>query len=121
MNCATDEATLILRRWYRNRSDLLHDFQASIDAERVRMRGRISQLDADRFLFVSSAGSVSVPFDSTGFEYGECSTEELSRREKPQRTFCSLQLWLSIATVEEAQSGATALASPLLNITETIS
>jgi hypothetical protein len=120
MNCTKDKATLILRR-HHNRSNLLVDFQASIHTEVVRMRGRISQVNANGFLFVCNADTVSVLFESVIFEYEECSREEITRREKLRSRFCTLRLWLPIATVEEAPSAATTLPSPLLNITETIS
>lgn len=84
------------------------------------MRGPISQVDADGFLSVSNACSASIPFESTVFDYEESSRKELILQDKLRRTFDSLRLRLPIARVEEAQPAATALASILLNITETI-
>lgn len=123
MNGTKDEV-LTLRRSYHNRSNLLLDFQVSLNPEVVRMRNRISQIcqvDADGFFFVSNVCSVSVPFESTVFEHEEGSGEELTRREKLQCTFGSIRLWLSKARVEEVQPAATALASTFLSIAKTIS
>ncbi len=69
MNCTNNEAELVLKRWNRNRSNLLLVFQSCVNTETVRMRGLISRVDADGFLFGSKSCSVSIPFDFTVFEY----------------------------------------------------
>ncbi len=94
MNCTNNEAELVLKRWYRNRSNLLLVFQASVNTEAVRMRGLISRVDADGFLFVSKSCSVSIPFDFTVFEYEEGTKEEMIQGNKPQGAFCRLRLQL---------------------------
>jgi len=81
MNFTKNEAALVLKRWYRNRSNLLLAFQASVNTEAVRMRGLISRVDTDSFLFVSKSCSVSIQFDFTMFEYEEGTKEELTQGE----------------------------------------
>lgn len=43
------------------------------------MRGLISRVDADSFLFVSKSCNVSIQFDFTVFEYEEGTKEELTQ------------------------------------------
>jgi hypothetical protein len=78
MNCTKNEAALVLR-WYRKRSNLLLVFQASVNTEAVHMRGLISRVAADGFLFVSKSCSVSIPFDFTVFEYEKGTKEEMTQ------------------------------------------
>jgi hypothetical protein len=51
------------------------------------MRGLVSQVDADGFLFVSKSCSVAIPLDSTVFEYEEGTKEELIKGDRPQGAF----------------------------------
>jgi hypothetical protein len=51
------------------------------------MRGLVSQVDADGFLFVSKSCSVAIPLDSTVFEYEEGTKEELIQGDRPQGAF----------------------------------
>ena len=51
------------------------------------MRGLVSQVDADGFLFVSKSCSVAIPLDSTVFEYEEGTKEELIQGDRPPGAF----------------------------------
>lgn len=117
MICTKDEAGLTPPRLYHNLFTPLVDFQAALNTEVVPMRGPVAQVDADGFLFVSSAYSASIPFESTVFEYEESSRKELIRQDELQRIFDILRLRLPIAMDEEPQPAATALASIFLNVT----
>jgi hypothetical protein len=88
MNCTKNEAALVLR-WYRKRSNLLLVFQASVNTEAVHMRGLISRVAADGFLFVSKSCSVSIPFDFTVFEYEKGTKEEMTQGKTTRRLLSS--------------------------------
>jgi hypothetical protein len=111
---------LILGRWGHDRASLLLAFQASPSTEVVRIRGRISCLDADGLLFVSTACSVSVPFESATFEYEESASDVLAHGQKQRRAACSLRLRLPARKIMPARNSATTLASSVLSITEAI-
>ena len=87
MSYTNNEAELVLKRWHRNRSNLLLVFQASVNTEAVRIKGLISRVDADGFLFVGKSCSVAIPFDSTVFEYEEGTKEELIQGDRPPGAF----------------------------------
>jgi hypothetical protein len=120
MNCSRDEALLILGKWCADRANLLLAFQASVSTEVVRLRGRISRLDTEGLLFVSTACSVSVPFESATFEYKEVASDVLLHGQKQRRAACFLQLQLPARKVMRAMSSATTLASSVISITEAI-
>src|ERR1700742_333380 len=120
MNCSRDEAMLILGKWRHNRANLLPGFQASASSEVLRVRGRISWLNADELEFVSPACSVSIPFECAIFDCEEPASDVLGHGQKQGRAACSLRLQLPARKNLRARSSATTLASPVLSITETV-
>lgn len=62
---------MILGRWFEERSPVLLNFQATPVTEVICLKGRITQLRTDGFLFASPIASVTVPFDQATFEYEE--------------------------------------------------
>jgi hypothetical protein len=109
---------LILGKWCHDRANLLLALQASARTEVFRIRGRISSLDADGLLFVSTACSVSVPFECATFEYEEGANDLSPHGHKQQSPACSLRMQLPAKKNMQARSSATVLASPVLSITE---
>lgn len=118
MNCTNNEAELVLKRWYRNRSNLLLVFRASVNTKAVRMRGLISRVGADGFLFVSKSCSVSIPFDFTVFEYEKGHKGRNDAGGKTTRRLLSSLIAAAYRKAMAATSTAIALASTVLSITE---
>lgn len=111
---------LIPGKWCHDRANLPLAFQASASTEVVRIRGRICRLDADGFLFVSTACSVSVPFESATFEYEEGASDVLAQGRRSDARPVFLRLQPPARKTMRARSSATTLASSVLSITEAI-
>src|ERR1700744_3597785 len=94
MNCSRDEAMLMLGKWRHNRANLLPGFQASASSEVLRVRGRISWLNADEFKFVSRSFSFPILFEYAIFDYEEDASDVLGHGQKQGRAACSLRLQL---------------------------
>ena len=118
MNCSRDEAVLILEKWCDERANLLLGFQASARIEIVRIRGRISCLSPNGFLFLGTACSISVPFESATFEYEEGASDVMAHGQKERGRTCSLRLQLPTSTTMRAMNSDTTLASSIVSITE---
>jgi hypothetical protein len=109
---------LILGKWCDERANLLLGFQASARIEIVRIRGRISCLNPDGFLFLGTACSIAVPFEAATFEYVEGASDVRAHGQKERGRTCSLRLRLPASTTTRAVSSDTALASSIVSITE---
>jgi hypothetical protein len=121
MNCSRDEAILVLKKWFHEDANLFLTFQASDNAELVRLAGRILSLDGEKFIFISTACSVSVPFDCAMFQYEEGANDAPLEGQNRPRAARSLRLLLHSEKHLPIKSISTSLASPVLSLTEAIS
>ena len=120
MRCSRDEAMLILGKWLHDSASLILTLRVTAIDEVIRLRGQISTLDLDGFLFAGPVGSIHVPFETATFDYGEVTAGILAREIEPGDTASSLLVQVSLTDNARDRSAGTGLASSLLSITEVI-
>jgi hypothetical protein len=106
MRCSKDEAVLILSKWLHDSADLILTLRVTAVDELIRLRGQISTLNPDGFLFAGLVGSIHVPFESATFDYSEIRS--------------SLRVQMPMTTIGRDRSADAVLASSLLSITEVV-
>jgi hypothetical protein len=120
MICTKQEALMILGRWFEERSPVLLNFQATPATEVICLKGRITQLRTDSFLFTSPSASVTVPFEQATFEYEEKLLTDPPFRKEMSGPSSRLGLHLSLCRSQLGQDGACSQLQSFLSISEAL-
>jgi hypothetical protein len=111
---------LILSKWFHDSADLILTLRVTAIDEVICLRGQISTLDLDGFLFAGPIGSVHVPFETATFDYGEVPADLFAQEAEHRDTRSSLLVQMSMTESARDRSAGTVLASSLLSITELV-
>jgi hypothetical protein len=111
---------MILGRWFEERSPVQLNFQATPATEVICLKGQISQLKTDSFLFTSPIASVTVPFDLATFEYDEKFLMDPPFREEMSGPSSRVGLHLSLCRSRLGQDGASSQPQSFLCISEAL-
>jgi hypothetical protein len=118
MICTKHEALMILGKWFEERSPVLLNFQATPATEVICLKGRITQLKTDSFLFTSPIASVTVPFDQATFEYEEKLLMDPPFRKEMSGPSSRVGLHLSLCRSQLKQDDASSQLQSFLSISE---
>ncbi len=111
---------MILRRWFEGRSPVLLNFHATPATEVICLKGRITQLRTDIFLFTSPIASVTVPFDQATFEYEEKFLRDPPFPKEMSGPSSRVGLHLSLCRRQLGQDGASSELQSFLSISEAL-
>jgi hypothetical protein len=120
MRCSKDEAMLILSKWLHDSANLILTLRVTAIDELIRLRGQISTLNPDGFLFAGPVGSIHVPFKSATFDYGDVAPDTFAQEVDPRDIRNSLRVQMPMTTIGQDRSANAVLASSLLSITEVV-
>jgi hypothetical protein len=118
MRGSTDEAMLILSKWFHDSANLILTLHVAARDEVIRLRGQISASGTDGFLFAGPVGSIHVPLETATFDYGELAADLPAREVENGDTRRSLLVQVSMIENVRDRSAGAVLASSLLSITE---
>ncbi len=120
MKCTKQEALMILGKWFEEQSLVLLNFQATPATEAISLKGRITQLRTDNFLFTSPIASVTVPFDQATFEYEEKLFMDSQCRKETSGPCLRVGLHSSLCPTQSGQDHAFSQLQSFLSISEAL-
>ncbi len=120
MKCTKQEALMILEKWFEDGSPVRLNFQATSATEVICLKGRITQLKTDRFLFTCPLASVTVPIDQATFEYDEKLLMDPPLPKETSRPISRIGLHLSLCRNQSRQHHASSQLQSFLSISEAL-
>ena len=120
MKCTKQEALMILGKWFEEGSAVRLNFQATPATEVICLKGRITQLKTDSFLFTSPIASVTVPIDQATFEYEEKLLMDPPFRKEMSGPSSCVGLHLSLCRSQLGQDGASSQLQSFISISEAL-
>ena len=120
MKCTKQEALMILGKWFEEGSPVRLNFQATSATEVICLKGRITQLKTDSFLFTSPIASVTVPIDQATFEYDEKLLMDPPLRKETSGPISRIGLHLSLCRSQSGQDHASSQLQSFLSISEAL-
>ncbi len=111
---------MILGKWFEEGSPVRLNFQATSATEVICLKGRITQLKTDGFLFTGPIASVNVPIDQATFEYDEKLLIDPPLRKETSGPISRIGLHLSLCRSQSGQDQASSQLQSFLSISEAL-
>ncbi len=111
---------MILGKWFEEGSPVRLNFQATSATEVICLKGRITQLKTDGFLFTGPIASVNVPIDQATFGYDEKLLMDPPLRKETSGPISRIGLYRSLCRSQSGQDHASSQLQFFLSISEAL-